>query len=440
MSTLPRPRLAKPIALAMTALMSCLLLACSSDPQESTGAATETQATSDFRSFLEANYALDMQQFPQTATRRGIRSNNREWNPQSEAFRQQRRDLWEQRLAALDDFDRSQLSESEDLSWQLYQLELQRNIASDQFRHQKYVIHPHRGPHSQVPSFLINMHKVGTVQDAEDYIARLRAIGPLFDQVIEQLRIREQEGIFLPDWAYPRLIETSRNTISGAPFAQGPDSALWLDFQQKLDALELDSPVHERLLAEARSALLDDVAPAYQRLINEFEHQLPLATAGDGAWKHPDGEAFYAERLRYFTTTDLSAEQIHEIGLREVARIHEEMRGIMAEVGFKGSLGEFMVFMREDPQFYYANDEAGRERYLMEATALIDTMRARLPEAFGLTPEAEIIVKRVEPFRERAAGKAFYQAPPPDGSRPGIYYANLYDMNSMPIYQMEALA
>jgi uncharacterized protein (DUF885 family) len=291
-----------------------------------------------------------------------------------------------------------------------------------------------------VPSFLINDHKVTNRQQAEEYIARLQGVGTQFDEVIEQLEIRGEQGIFLPDWSYPAIIQTALNTIKGAPFDEGEDSAVWADFQAKVAGLELDDAQSKALLEQARTALVDEFKPAYLRLVAILEEQGKIAPAEDGVWKHPDGDAFYAERLRFYTTIDLSPQEVHDIGLREVARVHEEMRGIMKQVGFEGDLKAFMQFMREDPRFYYSNDEAGRERYLREATAYIDAMRERLPDYFGLLPQADVVVKRVEPFRERAAGKAFYQTPPKDGSRPGIYYANLYDMNSMPIYQMEALA
>lgn len=156
--------------------------------------------------------------------------------------------------------------------------------------------------------------------------------------------------------------------------------------------------------------------------------------------KFPDGEAFYNNALKRTTTTDLTADEIHQIGLDEVERIHEEMRGIMKEVGFDGTLQEFFVHMRNSDDFTYPSTEEGRKRYLDEATAIIDNMRGRLDELFLNKPKADLTVKAVEPFREKSAGKAFYQQPSMDGSRPGIYYANLYDMASMPTYQMEALA
>ncbi|HEY7776032.1 MAG TPA: DUF885 domain-containing protein, partial [Kineobactrum sp.] len=220
----------------------------------------------------------------------------------------------------------------------------------------------------------------------------------------------------------------------------GEDSTLWQDFQAKVAALEIEDATRERLLADARTALVDVVEPAYEKLIAALAAQAEQAPDADGVWKFADGDKFYAERLRWFTTTDLTADQVHTIGLQEVDRIHDAMRTIMEKVGFEGSLAEFFEFMRSDPQFYYPNTDEGRAAYLAEANAVIDTMRARLGEQFGVLPKAELIVKRVEAFRERSAGKAFYQGPPADASRPGIYYANLYDMNSMPRYQLEALA
>ncbi len=417
-----------------------LLVACSAERDATEATPDAPAGPSAFRQFLDANYAIDMAQKPRTASRRGLRDNNREWDPYSEAFYDTQRQQWEERLATLSRFDPASLDDGEAISLQLYEQELKRNIASDEFRHQKYVIHHYRGVHTRVPTFLANMHPVNSVQDMEDYIARLNAVETLFSQVIEQLAIRTDKGVFLPRWSYAKLTDTIANTLTGAPFDDSGSSSFWSDIQRKLDGLEIEPEERQRLQEAARIALLEVVRPAYQRLSAAVSAQAELAPEGDGVWKHPDGEAYYAERLAYFTTTDLSAEQVHSIGLENVARIHAEMREIMEKVGFEGELPEFMTFMRESPDFYYPNSDEGRARYMIEATEMIDTMRERLPEYFGLLPKADVVVKRVEPFRERAAGKAFYQSPPEDGSRPGIYYANLYDMKSMPTYQMEALA
>ncbi|GGH02488.1 hypothetical protein GCM10007420_18440 [Glycocaulis albus] len=194
-----------------------------------------------------------------------------------------------------------------------------------------------------------------------------------------------------------------------------------------------------RLLNEGREALQSWAAP-YERLIAVMTAQRESAAAGDGVWRLPDGEAFYNARLANFTTTNLTAQEIHDLGLANVERIHGEMEAIMEEVGFEGSLQDFFAFMREDPQFYYPNTDEGRQAYLDEATAAIERMNERLPEYFITLPQHALEVRRVEPFREASAGKAFYSRPAADGSRPGIYYANLRDMSDMPIYQLEALA
>ncbi|WP_229801659.1 DUF885 domain-containing protein [Halioglobus japonicus] len=409
-------------------------------PPQAVAEAALPDASTRFEQLLEYSYAQDLVRAPYTASYRGQPTDNGKWNSVSEAHQSESQALREERLAALDDIDTAALSENLRLSKQLFRSDLERRSASDEFRHHKYVIHQYRGPHTQVASSLINVHTVANAEDAHDYISRIEDTGRWFDEVIEQFRIREKKDMFLADWAYPQMIEAAGNVISGAPFDDGEDSTIWADFQAKLTAIDLPAEERAELLELGRAALLSSLAPAYQRLIAELEHQAPLAPAKDGVWKFPDGDAFYAERLRWFTTTELSADEVHNIGLNEVDRIHGEMRAIMQTVEFDGDLAAFFEFMRSDAQFYYPNTDEGREDYMAEATRMIDVMRTRLPEQFGLFPQAPLKVKRVEAFRERSAGKAFYQRPPADGSRPGIYYANLYDMSQMPKYQMEALA
>ena len=227
----------------------------------------------------------------------------------------------------------------------------------------------------------------------------------------------------------------------GQPFdSSKKQSTLLKDFLKKVNELEIDAKTKTRLETQAKQALLTSVKPAYNGLISFMKAQKKRANSDHGAWKFPDGEAFFNTALKRTTTTDLTADEIHEIGLREVARIHGEMDAIRKNVGFEGNLQAFFQFMKTDKQFYYSEDKQGKEAYLKEAVHLIDSMKTRLDELFITKPKADIIVKAVESFREKSAGKAFYNRPAADGSRPGIYYANLYDMESMPTYQMEALA
>jgi uncharacterized protein (DUF885 family) len=228
--------------------------------------------------------------------------------------------------------------------------------------------------------------------------------------------------------------------VTGAPFTEGQDSTLLADFTSKLASLELDNDTKTGLLEQAIQALLESVGPGFANLSSTVQAIEAQADTRDGAWKLPDGPEFYNFALARTTTTTMDAETIHNIGLAEVKRIHEEMRTIMQEVGFNGDLQEFFEFTRTDPQFYYPETSEGKQRYLDEATALIDDMKSRLDSLFLVKPKADLVVKSVEAFREKSAGKAFYQRPAPDGSRPGTYYANLYTMSAMPNYQMEALA
>jgi uncharacterized protein (DUF885 family) len=394
-----------------------------------------------FHQWLDTNYAVDMQRNPYTASYRGIKDNHGAWNSYAESGYDESRSINETRLEQLLEFDRATFSKQDQLSYDLYRVQLESSLASDDFRHHKFIIHQYRGPHTQAASNLINIHTLSNVADAQAYIQRLNNISGWFDEVIEQMRIRQKKALLLADWQYPQIVESASNIISGAPYDDsGGDSTLWADFQKKLALLDIEQAQREELLDQARTAFLEQVKPAYERLITELEREAPMASGDDGVWKFKNGEAFYAERLHWFTTTDLTAEEVHALGLREVARIQEEMKVVMARVKFDGSLPEFMLFMREDEQFYYPDSDAGREAYLAQAERFIEGMYSRLPTMFGVLPKAELTIKRVEAFRERSAGKAFYQGPPPDGSRPGIYYANLYNMRNMPTYQMEALA
>ncbi len=338
------------------------------------------------------------------------------------------------------EFDYDKLDNNARLSWRLAEYNGKREEASWRFHDYGYIFNQMFGTHSSIPAFLINQHQIKSQDHAEAYINRLSGVRDYLGGQVQNAANRFEKGINPPKFVYTRVLDASRNILKGAPFEDGSDSAILADFKGKVDKLELTLEDKADLITRAETAMLASVAPAYAELIGEMQRQRDLATEQDGAWKLPDGQAYYTDRLAAMTTTDMSAKDIHDLGLSEVARIHDEMREIMKTVSFDGDLQGFFTFMRDDPQFYYPDDDEGRAAYLKEAVNIIDTMRARLDEIFISKPEAEIIVKAVEPFREATAGKAFYQRPALDGSRPGTYYANLYRMESMPTYQMEALA
>ncbi|AWL12399.1 Prolyl oligopeptidase [Saliniradius amylolyticus] len=432
------------IALAVTACSPADQQAQSSNEaqQQATAKAGQTQTENErLRAFFDAAFEEDLQRSPLFRSYLGIKTDYGKWDDISEQSSDEYAEILRSRLQKLEQFDKSRLGEQEKLSYDIFKVDIERKLANDVFRHHQYVMDQFRAWHTTVPSFLINIHGVSELSDAEAYISRLNGVEKLFGQVIDQLKIREEKGVFPPDWSYDQMIKASENVISGQPFNDDEEnSTIWQDFTRKVDALEVDEATKERLLGEARTALLEKVQPAYEKLIEALAHQQTLTPEGDGVWRHPRGEAFYKNRLAWFTTTDLTADEVHQLGLDNVKRIHNAMNAIKEEVGFEGSLQDFFKFMRTSDQFYYDNTDEGRAAYMKDAKALIDTMEEKIPDYFGLTPKADMIVKRVEKFREKSAGKAFYQSPSKDGSRPGTYYANLYDMQNMPTYQMEALA
>lgn len=381
-----------------------------------------------------------VQRDPVLQTYQGIKDDYDKWNDLSEAAQAKEQEHVRQDLESLRSIDTSQLDAATLLSYRLMERELQEQIADYKWRHHSYPVNQMRGEHAQIPAFLINQHQVSSIEDAQAYISRLNGVAVRLAQVIEQLEIREELGIIAPDFVLPHVLRTSRNVLRGAPFEEGEPSTLLADFSAKVEALEISDAERAGLLRDAELALINSVQAGYLALIKAVEKLQKQATHDAGVWKFPNGEAFYSNRLQHNTTTDLTATEIHEIGLQEVARIHDEMRAIRDQVGFKGDLKSFMDFMRRDEQFYYPNTDEGRELYLQRVNAVLADMDSRLDELFLVRPQAELIVKAVEPFRERAAGKAFYQRPAADGSRPGTYYANLYDMSMMPTYQLEALA
>ena len=391
--------------------------------------------------YLAEVYEENLARRPFTASYLGRKDRQGEWNSQSEAFQNEERAITNQRLAELDGFDREALPPAGRLSLDLYQMSLERSQMMDDFRHHQYAIHQYRGAHTSIPSSLINIHSIQSVADAEAYIDRLNNVRTVMDEMIEQLSIRADKGLQLVDWMYPKIKVSATNVITGQPFDDSDkESPVWSDFQTKVRALELPESEEARLINGARDALIGSFKPAYLDFIATVDQSAADASSDDGVWRFPNGAEYYQRLLKWFTTTDLTADEVHELGLQNVARIHGEMRAIQEQVGFEGSLQEFFVFVRENQDLRYPNTDEGRADYLEAARDAISRMEERLPDYFGILPKAEMVVKRVEPFREQNAGKAFYQSPPPDGSRPGIYYANLYDMSAMPKTDLEALA
>ena len=392
--------------------------------------------------WFETKFMEGVHRYPQYLAQLGIKERMDEWNDPSRAFALEQLDQTRQDLEELKaSFNPDDLDASHALSYRLYVEQAEDELDSAKWWHHRYSFNQMFGTHSSVPTFLINNHRIDNLEDAENYVKRLNGIDDYLGGVVKNSKASADKGIMPPKFVFGHVIRTSENILKGAPFDDSEELNLVLaDFQKKVEKLDLGAAKNEALFTSAIEALQSSMKPAYDNLITEMKRQESIATDDDGAWKLPEGDDFYAYRLKAMTTTDLTASEIHDLGLAEVARIHKEMQAIMNDVGFEGSLQDFFKYLQTDSKFLYEDSDAGREAYLAEATRIIDVMKGNLDAVFLSKPKADLEVRRVEAFREKAGSKAFYNRPAPDGSRPGYYYANLYKIEDMPKYQMEALA
>ena len=417
--------------LALAAASMSALAACATTDQTQAQAGERQTESLDalFQQYDDRQLALS----PLGKAYRGIRDEDYgSWGDMSDAAAIREQELLQSTARKMrSEHDLAALDPDDALSFRLFDAMAKRSEARFPYRDYGYVFDQMNGAQSQLPAFLINIHRVDSQEDAVAYVSRIAGLGKALDSQTEQSQSRAEAGIMPPDWVYPYVISDIENLLEAAD-----GNAVLVDLAEKVDALEIDSNMKAGINMQAKDEWNNVVTPAYQRLLTEMKRQQAIAPTDDGIWRFPEGAAYYKALLANYTTTDLTADQIHNIGLREVGRIHGEMRAIMAQVGFDGTLQEFFDFTRNDDRFFYDS----REAYLADADAKLDAMEAKLPEYFNTLPKDPLLVKPVEAFREKSAGKAFYGRPAPDGSRPGTYYVNLYDLRSMSKNELEALA
>jgi uncharacterized protein (DUF885 family) len=404
-------------------------------------ATTETDQNAAIKAFFEEQDAEQLNRSPLSKSFRGIKdADYGQWDDFSDEAAARANDAGRSALKEMRArFDPAKLSPENRLSFRLFEKQAALAAAAYKYNDYGYVFDQMNGAQSQIPSILINIHRIDSKADARAYINRLYGIGGVMAQSIASAKSRAAQGIMPPKWVYPYVISDSRNVITGAPFGEGPDAPLFADFKEKVGKLAISQVEKDLLIADAARALTASVKPAYEAIIAEMTAQEKVASTDDGVWRFKDGAGYYAERLANYTTTNMNPNQIHELGLAQVARIHKEMQAVQKKMGFKGDLKAYFNYMRTDPKFYAPKGDEGAALYLAETQKAYDAINPLLPTWFGILPKAPLVVKRVEAFREKSAGKAFYQRPAPDGSRPGTYYANLYNMADMPLTEVDAL-
>jgi len=346
-------------------------------------------------------------------------------------------------------FDYAKLTPEAQTSYDIWIYQLEQAEAALPFRGNAYVFDQMSAIHAFFPQLLIAFHAVEAAPDMDAYINRIRESGRAVRQLIEISRKNAVEGVRPPRFAFDKVIEESTKIITGTPFDDsGKDSDLWADVKAKIATLRKKGAIDESranaLLDDARAALTGPFKSAYLELIAwQTQDRANAPEQASGVASLPNGTAYYNERLASSTTTALTAGEIHDIGLAEVARLRKEMEAIRTEVGFKGDLPAFFAELRDtkdNPRYYYPDTDEGRQAYITDATAAIDKIKAVLPTYFGILPKAGLVVKRVEPFREQPGAAQHYFPGTPDGSRPGVYYAHLSDMKAMPKHELEVIA
>lgn len=386
---------------------------------------------------LEQRLDLD----PEIRTYLGMKKDNDKWAPRTEAYASQDLEISETALKALAEIEPKKLSVTERHQREVAIYYFENRVEDYRWRLHRYAVSQKDSPIDDVTALLINNHSIDDVKDAEAYIARVQAVPQVVDEVLAAISVRSELGISPPSFVYPKILENTRALLQGTPFQKNGDAAILLaGFRDKLEGLFLPTDVSNELVGKLKMALKNAYEPALERYIAALETEQEKTDADDGVWKLPQGDAFYRASLRRYTTTKLSPDEIHDKGLSEVERIQNDIRAIMKEVGYAGSLQEFFQYMRTDDRWYYPETEMARDDYLAESVAVIERAEEKVGRYFNLMPKAEVIVKRVEAFREKNTSAAFYNAPPLDGSKPGSYYVPLYRMKDNPRWDLVTTA
>ena len=369
----------------------------------------------------------------------GLTSHNGKLDDESPTHQEREFDRWKRDLTQLRQYSLARQSASQKLSTHVLEWFLQVQVEGEKWQWHNYPVNQLFGVQNQVPSFMANTHRLLNRKDCEYYLKRLDGLPKKFDQILEGLKIREEKQILPPRFVVEEVLKEMTDFV-GTPVSE---NILANSFKTRAGKIaELTKARHADFQARVETTITGKIYPAYQKLIDYFREILPKTTTDDGVWKLPDGRAFYAHCLRENTTTTLNLDEVHELGLREVARIESEMRAILDANGFAGQpIGQAMDKLAKDPRFLYANDDKGRVDALAQYTELITQAAERSSkELFLTTPRAKIEVRRVPEFKEATAPGAYYEPPAMDGTRPGIFFANLRDMNEVPKWSMPTLA
>lgn len=391
--------------------------------------------------YFSESFTRELEDSPEFMTSLGMKKRYGEWRDYSESFLEK---SYRHTLADTEymrtQIRREDLSPSMRVSYDIFLFRNEQRIANYPYRFHNYDVSHFGGPHQNIPNLLINRHRIDDEADAKAYIARIVGTRTMMDQVVDRLFRSRDLGITLPRFSYALLRADAKKVVKGAPFDKGPDTAILADFKAKVAKLKISQADKDALVTTAVKAMIDHLKPSYEKFISALADIAYVVRFDHGVGALKDGINFYNERIAAHTTLKLTANEIHDLGLSEVARLSADMEVVKTRLGFKGSLEDFYSDLRTNKKYLYPSTDAGRNEYLKRAKELQDQAAAVLPKVFGTLPKAGIDVKRMEPFLEGGQTIAFYNSPTPDGSRPGLVFYNLASMTTLPKWQMAALA
>ncbi|NUM56286.1 MAG: DUF885 domain-containing protein [Candidatus Hydrogenedentes bacterium] len=368
----------------------------------------------------------------------GITSHNAKLTDASPAFDQKMWEKGKRDLDTLRKYDRAGLSVEQQLSFDILEWYLDDAARSKPFLYYDYPVNQMYGVQNDLPTFMAMKHQVHTVHDADQYITRLTKFGDKFDGVIEGLKLRESIGVTPPKFVLGKVLDEMAGFKGKAP----TENILYTSLIEKVSRAGAIADADKKdICVRAEAAIAEHVYPAYDKLAAQLTDMQSRATDDDGVWKFPDGDTYYAYVLRSMTTTDMTPEEVHTLGLAEVERITAEMQAILDGIGRTGKpVAELMRELQNDPQFHYPDSDEGRAQCIKDYQAIIDEINKGLGDSFDVRPKAGVEVQRIPEFREQGSAGAYYESPALDGSRPGVFFANLRNMKEVPKWGMRTLA
>ncbi len=370
----------------------------------------------------------------------GITGHNAKLGDTSPESNQRQVDQWRDEYEVFQRYDREDYSDQALLSFDVWDYFMGGQVDDEPWLWHNFPVNQMFGVQSNLPNFMAQQHMIENSKGADHYIARLKLFPRQFDGVIEGLKLREEKGILPPRFAVTKVIDQ----IDGFTEKPAAENMLFASFTEKLDELpegELNQEQRDELEQQVLASIEADVYPAYADLKRYLQQLLPKATSNGGVWRLPDGNDFYADQVRQHTTTNMSPEQVHQLGLNEVARVGAEMDAILVAEGLvEGTIGERVDQIGKRPDQLYPDTDDGRKQILADYQAILDEIDPAMDQYFNLRPETGVEVKRVPEFSEETAPGAYYQGPSLDGKRPGVFFANLRNVEEIPRFGMRTLA